>query len=70
MSDQSVQANNRYTDHEHDWKVDYNVGGLFSVSCTQCPIMIELYSDYVALADYSTFSRKTIQYDQLTQVVK
>jgi len=57
----------KYTDHDHEWKVDYNAGSLFSVQCSKCHIIVELYKEHLSLTDYKDdcTARKTLRYDEL-----
>lgn len=60
----------KYTDHEHEWKVDYNAGSLFSIQCSKCHIIVELYAGHLSLTDYTRGSdlaicRHSMQYDEL-----
>ena len=57
----------KYTDHQHEWGVDYNVQGLSSMQCSKCHIVVELYCEHLSLTDYTNgcTARKTLRYDEL-----
>ena len=57
----------KYTDHQHEWEVDYNVQGLSSIQCSKCHIVVELYNKHLSLTDYKDdcTARKTLRYDEL-----
>ncbi len=61
----------KYTDHKHNWNIEYNNGGLLLVKCKKCELSVELFDKHVTLADY-TFKgadglhpREFMPYDEL-----
>ena len=63
----------KYTDHEHDWQIEYNVGGLLSVKCAECELTVDLFACHLTIADYTTRDksgltlRETMSYNKMVE---